>query len=291
MDYQYTSPYRIPYYPYFYTKVSEFFQAKYINYGSALFSSRTTTSYSSTGNNSITLTDTYSYTNPRYQLERKIMAQAVEEKYFYPEINPNGSTPAVIQNMVAKNIIAPIVNQVTKTGGKEVSGYKVDYKEFTPENTTVIMPEKLYELEDTTYVLSTQVLSYTKHGNPQEVVARDGVHTVYLWSYNYRHLIAEIKNTTLAQVSNAVQSVFGMSIEALAAQNPDVNTLKNLRNNANLNNALVTTYTYGPWRKVTSVTDPRGVTITYEHDSFGRLKTIKDVDDKKVEEYEYNYKK
>ncbi|MDR0231966.1 MAG: RHS repeat protein [Dysgonamonadaceae bacterium] len=303
-DCQYTNPY-----PSDYpsegdqsVKIRDFFQDRGISDKTALLELRTITNYTAAGDSLITKEE-YFY-NERNQLIGKdikhVNSEGIGTDYYYPEIKPNVQTPAAIQKLIDKNMLSSIIKQETKTWSgsgfnrKTISGYEIDYKEFdTGNNTSVIMPEKLSEWENSTYVLSTQVFSYTKNGKPQEVVTRDGVHTVYLWGYSNLYLIAEIKNATLAQVSNAVQSVFNMSIEELAAKNVyqlDVAKLKNLRNNVNLSNAFVTAYTYGPWGKVTSITDPRGVTITYERDSFGRLQTIKDDNNKIIESYEYHYK-
>ena len=297
-DYQYTNIYPLyagtfpvnPPYP-VNTFIHQFFDTKWTNYGTALLQSRVITSYTSTGD-SLTTLEWYEYNN-RNQLIWKDIAnsggKSITTVYQYPEINKNGSTPDVIRELVNQNMLTTVIEQKTETwpSGKVISGYKIDYKQFTAG----ILPEKLYELKDATSVLSTQVLSY--QGNrPQEVVTQDGVHTVYIWR-EYDYPIAEIKNATLAQVNSAVQSVFGISLETLVTQfaNPDVTKLKNLKNNANLSNAFVTTYTYGAWGKVTSVTDPANKTIYYNYDGFGRLKEIKDDNNKKIEDYEYNYKK
>ena len=68
----------------------------------------------------------------------------------------------------------------------------------------------------------------------------------------------------------------------------DMTTINNLR--TQLPNALVTTYTYKPLVGVASMTDPRGVTTTYDYDTFNRLKMVKDNNSKPVEGYEYHYK-
>lgn len=290
-DYQYTNPYTL-YYDYYPSdvRIFEFFKEKWTYYGTALLQSRTITSYTSAGDSLITLEE-YGYNRgddgSKNLLGSKQIANSegkgIITFYEYPEINSNGTTPDVIRNLVNRNMLATVIEQKTEAwpSGKVIAGYKIDYKQFP----SGIYPEKLYELKDATSVLSTEVLSY-KGNRPQEVVTQDGVHTVYLWR-GYDYLMAEIKNATLAQVSNAVQGIFGTSIDNANLQ--DITKLNSLRNNSNLSNALVTTYTYGSWRKVTSITDPHGVTVTYEYDGFGRLKTIKDANGKKVEEYEYNY--
>jgi YD repeat-containing protein len=53
---------------------------------------------------------------------------------------------------------------------------------------------------------------------------------------------------------------------------------------------MITTYTYKPLVGVTSSTDPRGYTITYNYDTFGRLINVKDADGNLMSENEYHYR-
>ena len=194
-SYIYKNPYPMPHYPLNIT-VRSFFDGKYDHYGISLLSSRNTTTFDD-ASGSVTLYESYSY-NDKFLLKQKSVTnsngQIVADEYFYPEIKTSGTpSPDIITKMVNKNMLTPIINKVTSTRNsptaswKSISGYKIDYKEFNPENTLVIMPEKMSELEDNVYVLKTQVLSYTKHGNPQETVTKDNINTVYLWGYNYQY--------------------------------------------------------------------------------------------------------
>lgn len=112
---------------------------------------------------------------------------------------------------------------------------------------------------------------YTKYdtqGNPLELSKTDGTKVVYLWSTTHRKPLAMIVNASYAQVS-------GIS--------------GNLR--VGLPNAQVTTYTYtGPLNLLSTVTDPRGYTTTYEYDELNRLKYVKDADGNILSANEYNYK-
>ncbi|PVD49321.1 hypothetical protein DC498_25630 [Terrimonas sp.] len=55
------------------------------------------------------------------------------------------------------------------------------------------------------------------------------------------------------------------------------------------NDALMTSYTYEPLIGMTSQTDAVGKSITYEYDSFGRLKTIRDQDNNVLKTMDYQY--
>ncbi|WP_413513485.1 RHS repeat domain-containing protein [Myroides odoratus] len=66
--------------------------------------------------------------------------------------------------------------------------------------------------------------------------------------------------------------------------------INNLRTNATLKEALITTYEHQPLIGVTKITDSKGVSSTYEYDTSNRLKAIKDEQGNILESYQYNYK-
>ena len=121
----------------------------------------------------------------------------------------------------------------------------------------------------------SQVLAYSANGNPKETVDRNGMHTVFLWGYNDRYIIAEVRNATTAKVESAVQSVFGTSIDGLAAlSSPSATSLAALRNHVSLKDAFTSTFTYRPLVGVTSQTSPSGISTYYNYDGLGRLMEI-----------------
>ena len=103
------------------------------------------------------------------------------------------------------------------------------------------------------------VRSYSPNGNPTEVVDRSGMHTVYVWGYDDRYLVAEVKNDSLVTVNSVLSGSPNVSV---------------LRTHPSLANAMVTTWTYQPLVGITSQTDPAGVTTYYDYDGLGRLKEV-----------------
>ena len=103
--------------------------------------------------------------------------------------------------------------------------------------------------------------------------------------------IAEIKNATLTEVTAVLNSIFGVnSVDALSAlTTPNEGKLKDGSLQRALPDAHVTTYTYQPLVGLLTATNPSGITVYYEYDTFGRLKRTKDVDGKTVQEYDYHY--
>lgn len=259
----------------------------------------------------VTCSESFQY-NIRNQLIQKTSSgsagQLVSTYYSYPEAE-GGS---VMEAMVEKNMISPVLQERvrstlytgTTTGKLDVSGTKTDYAAYTVGGNTLYLPSKVYALDavtngtDSGYVLSGEVLAYSANGNPRETVSADGVHTVYLWSYDDRYLIAEIRNATSAQAASAVSAVFGKTVDELALEaSPDSGKLKALRTNANLAGAFVTTFTHRPLVGVTSMTDPAGKTTYYTYDGMGRLletyyyegNTVSDANRRTLQQYEYQY--
>jgi len=134
---------------------------------------------------------------------------------------------------------------------------------------------------------------YDLRGNILHITKDNAEHVFYVWSYNQRYPIAEIKTGVYAytDVENAVKSVFTViKVDDLSAmKTPNEKKLKDGSLQSALPNALVTTYTYKPLVGMTSETDPSGRTIYYEYDAFGRLSQIKDDEKKIIKEFKYNY--
>ena len=197
--------------------------------------------------------------------------------YVYPSTSDTG-IPGVL---ASRNMMSTVLQSKTRSSIEnqqfDVSGYKTDYDYFN--NDSQVLPSKAYNLNTTLTSSSfeeiAQVKSYTSNGHPIEVVDRSGVSTFYLWSYNDRYIVAEIKNATATQVNTALSSVFNTNVNGLAAMSAiSTTSLNNLRNNSALSSALVTTWTYSPLVGVKSQTDPSGVSIYYSYDSLGRLKEV-----------------
>ncbi|MDR0799649.1 MAG: hypothetical protein LBN18_07825 [Dysgonamonadaceae bacterium] len=138
-----------------------------------------------------------------------------------------------------------------------------------------------------------QYHNYDSAGNPAYITQDEAISAVYLWSYNLTYPVIEVKNATYEQVQNAISSEqLNTLSKASSPSDATINALGvRLRNN--LPNAEVTTYTYDPLIGATSITDPRGHTIYYDYDIFGRLREIYSIENgvkQAVEGYEYHYK-
>jgi YD repeat-containing protein len=244
-----------------------------------LLTQKTDTLYTTT--DPYTNIESYVYNDKDLLTGKSTMANwSKTTSYAYPSASANA--PEIERWLRSRNMMATVLQQKTRLAPNDipmdVSGYKMDYAPFDFGD-TLLLPKYLYRLNanysGSSFEEVEQVKSYSANGNPLEVVDQSGMHTVYLWGYNDRYLIAEIKNATDSIVSAAVSSIFGMSITNLANANaPNTTHLKSLHTYAALGNAMITTWTYKPLVGVTSQTNPSGMTTYYDYDGLGRLKEV-----------------
>ncbi|AZI24041.1 hypothetical protein EA772_01285 [Pedobacter sp. G11] len=132
---------------------------------------------------------------------------------------------------------------------------------------------------------------YDARGNLSGFSKQQGPNTVYLYSYNSQHLIAEISNATTAMV----ESVFGGAgaIAGIAESMPTDAQLtawiNQLRASPTLGQSHIKSYSYKPLVGMTSMTDAKGLTSYYHYDPFNRLRYVKDQDGNILQAYCYNY--
>lgn len=233
-----------------------------------LLTQKTDTFYTTTG--PYTNIEYYDYNNNDLLTSKSTMANwSKSTSYTYPSASANA--PEIERRLRSRNMTATVLQQKTRvfpqltgwSGTFDVSGRKIDYDAFVFGD-TLLLPSRLYQLNanysGSSFEEAEQVLSYSANGNPLEVVDRSGMHTAYLWGYDDRYLMAEVKNATYSTVQ-----------AAMIALSNDVDAL---RTYPTLANSMVTTWTYKPLVGVTSQTDPSGMTTYYDYDGLGRLKEV-----------------
>ena len=243
-------------------------------------------------NYNVTKSTTYSYDRLDNQFEVTSITQTnsdgsvIKKNYQYPmDINTG-----IYRTMGYMNILSPVITTTVSKNNSFLEESQVEYASMN----NLIVPSALKTIRGTGSSGETDIayLKYDSRGNPLHIVKNGVDNIVYLWSYNYNYLVAEIKGATYAQVLAA----FGYSSDSqmegfFSASSPDMNNMGAiLRNSFRDSQVLVTVYSYKPLVGVTSVTDPSGVTTNYEYDDAGRLITVRDKDRRNVEEYIYNYK-
>lgn len=247
-------------------------------------------------NGEITRTETqYEYGSDRHQQiteSRTLDSQGkvIHTEYYYP--TEYGDRFA---DLVQKNILLPIDVRTYKDN-KLISGTQIEYNNQG-------LPLRKYKSESSEDISFSPANPFTFslfHENTydsnnlwQTAKGRNEVDMVYLWSYQKQYPVAEIWNATLSEVEAAVASAGLGSISQLAGNSdPDVAKLRSLQYQPTLHDALVSTYTYLPLVGMTSETDSRGVTIYYEYDNVGRLRSkyLKENGvNRIIEKYDYHY--
>lgn len=176
-----------------------------------------------------------------------------------------------------KNLISDIT---TRRNGKIIS--HISNKYSTLYQTGLPVLSQVVETSDG----SSQKTLYSCHrydrkGKPVIVTDADGLTSIYLWGSDRLYPVAEIKNGEPSQV----RPVLGYDPED-APSDPNIqHSISKLRNS--LTESLITSYTYVPYKGVTSITDPAGKTTYFGYDSQSRLTHIWDSKGKLINQYSY----
>lgn len=197
----------------------------------------------------------------------------------------------LIQNMITQNVLAPVIEQKNDQMGS-ITSEGIKYKIYNnmalvdtifSRNTSFTFSGSTNgEVFPDSYEEVAFINDYDNVGNVLEVGKRDGVLTSYIWGYNLNYPVAKIENASRKDIEAILGAGYHAGSGPLSSSSIDL--LK-----SNLPNALITIYTYNPGIGIATVTDPNGFKSTYEYDTVGRLKIIKDKDNNIVKLYDYNY--
>lgn len=211
---------------------------------------------------------------------------------------------ASLNSLVARHRIAEPIQVTNRLNTQITSIVRSNFKDWgvnADNSFNLILPDKV-QISKNDDALEDRIIyhSYDNKGNPLEVSKADGTSIYYIWGYNKQYPIGKLENFTSAQ-SISIQSLIDIAIAVseddndrtlgYAGKEGDLReALDNIRNHTNLENTMVTTYTYDPLIGITSITNPKGYTMYYEYDDFNRLKQVKDQDGNILNQNEYNYK-
>ena len=201
----------------------------------------------------------------------------------YPTSEYTGPEQTVIAKMVTLNQISSPIYTKNYEDGVLLSSLQNVYKEYH----TDMIKMKEVKTKKTTDITERRVnyVHYDTSCNPVEVNQEDGAPVTYLWGYNQTYPVAKIENATLAEVATALNTTTTVLLEDGIT---NLSSLNNLR--TALPNAFVSTYEYDLLAGVTTMTDPRGYTTTYQYDDYNRLQAIRDADNRLLSDYQYHYK-
>jgi len=222
-----------------------------------------------------------------------------KSSHTYKYVYDLSASDSIIKNrMIANNYISPVIGEtIINTNGQKtpmVVDKKNDYDLVKSSGQELILLKQQSELITKFDILpktkigeyKKNIMAFDKFGNPLQIVDEAGQSMVYLWSYNYKYLVAKIQNATLAEVV----SNLGVSVDAIGSSPEYISQVDNLR--GKLPNTQIWTYTYQPLVGKLTETDPNGMTIYYRYDDCNRLKDtyLKNGDKEKLlQSSDYHY--
>lgn len=250
------------------------------------------------------------------------VSEKVSKEFFYPE---GSSTPKIVTtteryeyNFINKKISKSIV---TNSLGETLTNSYFYDDQITNRNRIGVVKkiesrrnDMLLETKDITYSRTNwgsanqsylpktisiskrnnplepriQFLKYDMFSNPIEAKQENGTPISYIYGYNSSMPIAVIENMPYADIN---QSLVIAAQNASDTNNEIVLLEKLALLRASLPaTAMISTYTYKPLVGVSIAIDARGYKTTYSYDGFGRLKEVRDADNKLLSENSYHYK-
>jgi hypothetical protein len=267
-----------------------------IKTGVSRLTSKVNTLYNNDGSQ-ISTTEQFNYANGAEKLmtSKEITnsdAKISKTTYKYPYDLTNTAT----SEMVQRNMISPVVEEISEVNGVHTKGTKTDFGFLNTDgtlSTTSSLPSSAVILPSAIYKWNTggfydQEYTFDRYNNKENLLQyhkKDNLNISYIWGYNYQYPIAEIKNATYAQVTAALQ---GTTPDQLAASStPDISKVSALWQT--LPNAQVSTYAYTPFVGMTTASVPRGVSTNYAYDTYNRLYLARNDDKNIVARYRYGY--
>lgn len=252
----------------------------------------------------------YEYNVNNFQVNKTTTTDSKGQVIIQKTTFPTDYTSSIYNQMRANNIISQPIETITLTGGKVTQAKLNTFKsiQLYPDGEIQIgfVPEKGYSFNATnspteatfakydglspsiaSYMEDLNYTSYDLRANPKEITVNGINNYMYIWGYNQNHPVAKIENATQAQIDalSLNMTLINNSSTTDSAMQVELQKIR-----TGLPNAMVSTYTYKPLIGVSTITDPKGDTITYTYDTFGRLQFVKDKDGNILSENEYHYK-
>ncbi len=262
--------------------------------------------------NNVIKTITTDSNNDEIIKKTKYPYSIANDVYYSPTLNSQGVAYDLMEARNIDNI--PIEETVykKKDGTSEelllsskVNVFQLDisgsYPNINPESVEIIeettpindyIPIDIY-LSGTNFYLTKDSRLNTKvnyeefdsEGNLLQSRVKNSIPTSYIWGYNNRFVIAKLVGIEYQDIINSIGSATINNLNNSVDENFINAQVQTIRES--FADGLVTTYTYNPILGVTSITDPRGITVYHEYDIYHRLKQVKDLDKNILSDYYY----
>jgi YD repeat-containing protein len=258
---------------------------------------KTETETTNLNNNIISTTKEYEYNGNGHNQPTKITTtdnqgnQSLITNFTYP-LDVVSPSP-IISKLIAENRKTSPITTKSYRGAEKLSEQTTEYGNFQSDLAGVLLtlPKFVYTKkgEVTSNPLEKKVTyNYDTKGNLIEYTPENGVPTAIIWGYNKSQPIAKIENCAYSSIPAATITNLQTLSDTAGSEAALITALNALR--VSLPQAMVTTYTHKPLIGISTITDPKGDTVTYHYDSFGRLQKVTDKNGNILTENEYNYK-
>lgn len=222
-----------------------------------------------------------------------------EKIYSYPDPLTIVGQTNEYQHLIDSNITGVPVKTVEKSNGVIVSNvtYKYANNNLTPTSIIITNPydgSVKTAIRYDKYDNKGNLLQYTTNIDESTGI---GFPTTLIYGYNQSLPIAKVEGATAQDLHFILIPAGSLGIVTRSDQDVDevsekllMEELDAYRDNPQLKNFMITTYTYDPFVGITSVTPPDGIRQIYKYDSNGKLKMVVDVNGNILNEYKYNIK-
>jgi YD repeat-containing protein len=182
------------------------------------------------------------------------------------------------------------IRQISIRNNEQIIETKIDYDEgLAIDKAGLILPHKesVKHRNGLMRTISTYD-KYDENGNNLSITDNlSGDKVCYLWSYKGSYPVVKIVGLNYSEVEEILGPKYIYNLWKNV--NPDWSEIEAIRSKFEDKEVIITTYTYKLLVGMLTETDFRGVTKYYNYDGLGRLTEVK-VGEKKIEEYEYQYK-
>lgn len=209
----------------------------------------------------------------------------------YPHDLQSTPTPNVYNDMVARHIWSPIIEEETyKNTNTFLKAAKTNYNWYNGSwgvsgTSSLILPQTIESKTlSGSYQVKGRYHSYDAKGNLTSLSKDNGAEKVFIWGYNGAYPIAEVSGVSY---TNAIGVLNTTILNTPASDVQLLTELNKIR--TNFPYAIVQAFTYNPLLGVTSQSDANNRVSYYEYDNWGRLYIVRDHTNNILKKICYNY--